>query len=204
MKGSAIEALVEVKTLNAGERYHNVDDKRCAAVAQRQRQIHNEYSRKAQYIDATFNGVPNGGGPVMSHLRKFGRVRGAVFGSLGEWSEDVEILVRLCTDRIARLTWMTAGFRNEQDGRAIIFKYAMKKLAILSLKSVADLVYARRESIGSNYGGASKDAKDSALKFAAGALLENSSIHQSLRGGSCENYMRGEIELSSFPRKINK
>ena len=29
-------------------------------------------------------------------------------------------------------------------------------------------------------------------EFAAGALLENSSIHQSLRGGSCENYTSGE------------
>ena len=59
-------------------------------------------------------------------------------------------------------------------------------------------MYARRESIGSNDGGASKDAKDTGhqciliQKFAAGALLENSSIHQSLRGGSCENYTSGE------------
>ena len=88
--------------------------------------------------------VGGGGGAVTAHLRKFGRIRGLVFGSYGEWSEDVDTLVRMCTRQIAKNSWMEAGFRNQADARAIFTQHIFKKLAVLSLKSVADLLYDRR------------------------------------------------------------
>ena len=53
MKGSALTALGEVKTLNAGQRYTNgpKSKKRCVPVNKRQGQIHTEYIRKARKID---------------------------------------------------------------------------------------------------------------------------------------------------------
>ena len=71
-----------------------------------------------------------------THMLSVGRIRCLVFGRQGEWSDDVEVLVRLCTNRIAEDTWKDAGFRCEGDARAIIFNYVIKKLAILSLRAV--------------------------------------------------------------------
>ena len=60
MKESALTALGEVKTLNAGQRYTNgpKSKKRCVPVNKRQGQIHTEYIRKAREIDAKYNNVP--------------------------------------------------------------------------------------------------------------------------------------------------
>ena len=72
--------------------------------------------------------VGGGGGSVTAaHLRKFGRIRGLAFGSFGEWSEDVDDLVRMCTRQSAKNSWMDAGFRNQAEARAIFTQHIFKK-----------------------------------------------------------------------------
>ena len=116
------------------------------------------------------------------NLRKFGRIRGLVFGSYGEWSEDVDTLVRMCTRQIAKNSWMEAGFRNQADARAIFTQHIFKKLAVLSLKSVADLIYDRREAIGSNDGGESRAHVSSHIQEMEASLIESAGIHAGIRG----------------------
>ena len=106
-----------------------------------------------------------------THMLSVGRIRCLVFGRQGEWSDDVEVLVRLCTNRIAEDTWKDAGFRCEGDARAIIFNYVIKKLAILSLRAVAVLLRDRREGIGSSAGGVSKKHVQGALQLAKNANM---------------------------------
>ena len=180
-KGSAKEFLGEVKTLNGGARYLNAGDERRAAVEKRAKLIHKEYINKAIKIDAEYNNVADGGGPVHTHMLSVGRIRCLVFGRQGEWSDDVEVLVRLCTNRIAEDTWKEAGFRCEGDARAIIFNYVIKKLAILSLRAVAVLLRDRREGIGSSDGGVSKKHVQGALQLAENAALDHASMVQHLR-----------------------
>jgi hypothetical protein len=82
-------------------------------------------------------------------LAKYGKVRELEVGSFGEWSDNVETLVKVCASRIAHFTWQEAGYRNEQDACEILKTFCFKKLAILSLHEIAVLLRNRANQIGS-------------------------------------------------------
>ena len=124
------------------------------------------------------------GGPVAMHLAKFGCVRGLVFGSYGEWSEDVEDLVRMCTREIAKLHWMEAGFNSQMEANALYTNYTFKKLTILSLKSVADLMSNRMSDIGSDDGGKGKAHTKGWRKDMEASRMEQAGIHTDIRNNS--------------------
>ena len=69
-------------------------------------------------------------------------------GSFGEWSDNVETLVKVCASRIAHFTWQEAGYRNEQDACAILTTHCFKGLAILSLREIAVLLHNTADQIG--------------------------------------------------------
>ena len=121
------------------------------------------------------------GGPVAAHMAKFGRIRGLVFGSYGEWSEDVDDLVRMCAKAIADKQWRISGMANPNEAYGLFKNYIFKELAILSLKSVADLLYDRREALGSDDGGESQIAMKDVLYQMDAAQLEYADIHAGLR-----------------------
>ena len=139
--------------------------------------------------DGGENGNGNGGdgvgmmngGPVAAHMMTFGRIRGLVFGSYGEWSEDVDDLVRMCAKAIADKQWQISGMASPNEAYGLFKNYIFKKLAILSLKSVADLLYARREALGSDDGGEGQIAMKDVLAHLDAAQLEQADIHAGLR-----------------------
>ena len=77
---------------------------------------------------------------------------------------------------------MDAGFRNQAEARAILTQHIFKKLAFLSLKSVADLLYDRRESIGSADGGDSRAHVGSHMQEMEASMIESAGIHAGIRG----------------------
>ena len=139
--------------------------------------------------DSSENGNGNGGdgvgmmngGPVAAHMASFGRIRDLVFGSYGERSEDVDDVVRTCAKAIADKQWQISGMASPNEAYGLFKNYIFKKLAILSLKSVADLLYNRREALGSDDGGESQIAMKDVLAQMDAAQLEHADIHAGLR-----------------------
>lgn len=111
-------------------------------------------------------------------------------GSSGEWSEDVDDLVRTCAKAIADKQWRISGMASPNEAYGLFKNYIFKKLAFLSLKSVADLLYAyeRREALGSDNGGEGQTAMKDVLAQMDAAQLEHADIH----AGSCRLTKRRE------------
>ena len=63
------------------------------------------YSLIFLLVDRKWNNSDGSIGPCELHLSKYGKVRELAIGSFGEWSDDVQILVRVCASRIAHFTW---------------------------------------------------------------------------------------------------
>ena len=73
-----------------------------------------------------------------SHLQGFGTVQGFVFGSYGEWSKEVDVLLK-------KVHWNDRG--KDMGGRRFLvrggFLECLQDLAFESLKGVADLLIRR-------------------------------------------------------------
>jgi len=83
-----------------------------------------------------------------AHLETFGRVQGFVFGSFGEWSEDVDVLLKKCIGMIAEKTWQDAGFMCVEDSLSVLTACIRQDLAFESLKGVAQLLIRRVKHVG--------------------------------------------------------
>ena len=127
---------------------------RASAVAERAKLVHGQYLKKARKLDRDFNahsgnlGDPDG--PVVCELKRFGRVRGLVFGGFGEWSQDVEDLLHDLIKVIADDVWKEWGFVKFEDCVSVLSNAVVRDLGIESLRLCARLILDRRDSIGSD------------------------------------------------------
>ena len=127
-------------------------------------------------------------GPCEAHLITYGKVKELAIGSfgelVGEWRDDVHIVIKACAARIAHCTWQESGYSDEEDACAILTTYCFKKLAILSLREVAVLLRNRVNQIGTGNKETRKNNKQyimRAIRAADLARLEHARMHEALR-----------------------
>jgi len=82
------------------------------------------------------------------HLESFGKILGLVFGSYGEWSKDVNLLMDLCIERIAARDWVIEGYQCPNDFKSVLTSTLKSDLGRISLRLVAQLIHSRMRSIG--------------------------------------------------------
>ena len=98
------------------------------------------------------------------------------------------IIVTICADIIASNTWKYSGYNTEDDARACIKNYIMKRLSISCLRGVAVLVLLKdRFDMPGSIGVEGKQQKKSknytknALRVADNAMIEGACIHREAR-----------------------
>ena len=142
---TAQRSLADVKTLHRGSSTYRESDtnpgKRGEAVARRARQVHREYVRKARRLDKDFgDGAPladGEAGPVQRKLAEFGRIRGFVFGAVGECSPDVDKFITELAEMGAERKWRKMGARNVREAKGIIVGMARQAIGIAAVRSAA-------------------------------------------------------------------
>lgn len=82
------------------------------------------------------------------HLESFGKILALVFGTYGEWSRDVNLLVDLCIGRIAERDWVIEGYQCPNDFKSVLTSTLKSDLGRISLLKVAMLIHSRLRSIG--------------------------------------------------------
>ena len=118
-------------------------------------------------------------------------------GRFGEVSRHTLIIVKICADMIASNTWKYSGYNTENDARACIKNYIMKKrLSISCLRGVAVLLKDRfdmPDSIGveGKQQKKSKNYTKGASYVADNAMIEGACIHREARQWS---NVKGEEE----------
>ena len=147
-------ALGEVKTLNAGKAYMKTPNEHRAAVKERARKIPKQYLKKAKDIDFKYN---NGNPCVENELKKYRSIQSFVFGSFGEWSDDVDVFLEAVCSIIAANEWKELGYQQEKYYKSVLMSNVKSELAVLSLRTVAKLMSDRFSNISTNL----KDGKDS-------------------------------------------
>ena len=83
-----------------------------------------------------------------SHLESFGKILGLVFGTYGEWSRDVNLLMDLCIGQIAERDWVIEGYQCPADFKSVLTSVLKSDLGLISLRLVANLIHSRMRSIG--------------------------------------------------------
>ena len=85
-----------------------------------------------------------------SHFESFGKILGLVFGTYGEWSKDVNLLMDQCIERIASRDWVIEGYQCPNDFKSVLVLTSTLKsdLGRISLRLVAQLIHSRMRSIG--------------------------------------------------------
>ena len=74
---------------------------------------------------------------VMDRLASFGEVRGAAFGAYGEWSIDVDHLLRAAAEHYATTHWRRLGMRSMEDLRAITIARYRRRLGMRAVQCMA-------------------------------------------------------------------
>ena len=140
---AARRTLGDVKTLHRGTSTYVAADvrqgKRGNAVRKRGHQVHNQYHRKAQRLDRDF-GPPlaeGAKGRVEQKLASFGRIKGFVFGAVGESSPDVAEFIKDLADLGAERKWRRMGARNIREARGLIKGLALQAIGIAAVRSAA-------------------------------------------------------------------
>ena len=79
--------------------------------------MHAEYARHARDLDRRFHPEMIDGeglGPISRRLRRYPTVRGVVYGSFGEGSDDAHTLVQMAATFAAEEHWRRAGARGRR------------------------------------------------------------------------------------------
>ena len=160
MRGPQGRCLADVKCISVcATRYAAArfsQNKRAEAVATRARMVHGDYIRKAKHADKTYNNtLPNQVGPIEAKLQTFPQTQGLVFGAYGEVSEEVERLLRLCSEKRAARSWRGIGARTKQEATDLLMEDMRARVGILGVRVHAQMKGQRRlEIIGNSKAGA--------------------------------------------------
>eukprot|EP00973_Karenia_brevis_P073939 10277500-Karenia_brevis.AAC.1 len=147
--GPMRDVLVEFKTLHVGVSTYPGSSTRCRAVARRAAAIDAEYLSKSRRLDRRWHGTLEGHvGPVEAKLRSFGRVRGLVFGSWAEASDDVDwLLNQIAEIGCTRRRGLRAG-RDEDDERVAILTALQRRWGLAAARANAQLLLRRLGHVG--------------------------------------------------------
>ena len=148
--GPVQETLAELKTLHYGTSTYPASELRCRAVGRRAATIEAEYLGKARSLDRQWLGTAaNQQGPVEAKLRGYDKVRGLVFGSWGEASDDVDWLLSQAADIGAV---RSRGRRAEEDDtddlRAVLITQLQRRWGMTALRANARLLLGRLAYVG--------------------------------------------------------
>ena len=143
-KQRALRSLGDVKCISVcPSRYGRprmADNKRCGAVAERQRLVPLETRRAARKVDRKRNGTQQGvKGPVETELESYGVVEGLVFGAYGEVSEHVDQLMLAAAGKAAGVHWRTMGAQNVADAKSAYVTRFRDWLGIEGVRSHAKM-----------------------------------------------------------------
>ena len=131
------------------------------ALLNKQRSVSPSYVRKAKAADLEFNaGVnPGGDGPVVAHLRTFGRVRGFAVSVHGV-SEDVICFLKYLADKAGHKRWRLMGARSPAEAKSVYYNQFRQQLGIVMARSLSRLMFDRLNHVvyGPNHEDAARHA----------------------------------------------
>lgn len=87
-------------------------------------------------------------GPILRHLRSFGRTRGLAFGAYGEASSDVHDLLSAAATQQAERVWREAGARSAAEMRALLIGRARRRMGMAAVQAFARHRLARVPYVG--------------------------------------------------------
>ena len=152
-----LPTLLELKTLHFGSSTYGHGPCRCDAVDRRARALQGEYANKAREVDRRYCDTLEGDtGPVTTHLRSFGDVKGLVFGAWGETSPDVERLLALLARRGAALHWRALDCQDENAAKGILAWMLRRRWGLTALRECARLKLERLAFVGRGAGAAAE------------------------------------------------
>jgi hypothetical protein len=145
------EYLFDVKTLSAGgPNYHRRYRANGGAVAERARQVPQQYETAARRLDLRHHGtIAPDTGPVLTALRGYPPVRGLVFGAYGEASQDVHALLKAAAVQGAKQRWSSMGARSCAEAEGIFSALLRRRWGIVSVREYARMRLARVCYVGS-------------------------------------------------------
>ena len=85
-----------------------------------------------------------------AHLETFGVICSFVVGAYGEWSKDVDALIKLCIEEISNNEWASSGFLCQDDCRSVLTAQIRQEWAFLCLQESAQLILRRLNAVGNN------------------------------------------------------
>ena len=130
------QRLLDVKTMTFGSKYGPArfrHARRCDSVKIRGLSVHREVSNKARDIDITYNGWrPESGnlGPVQQRLQGFGRIKGLVVVTHGEFSPDLINLIEQLSKQGASSRHRDMGFDNVNETMSTVKQQVFLSLGI--------------------------------------------------------------------------
>ena len=147
-------------------------------VDKRQNGLTDEYAKKLHAKDQKWCGTaPGTTGPLEAKLSSFGRLRGLVFGTVGEVSEDVDKLVHALAHAGATARKGAAGTMSLDALRGYLIRHARKSIGITHWRGLATLLLDRRNAFTD--GGAAE-----ALRSASRGRNSASQTHQHQRAAT--------------------
>ena len=148
------QRLAELKRINENRTNYSpqVFAGRMLAVERRAGKLQREYERKAQRLDVNYGVTPPGErGPCCDRLESYGPVLGLVVGHFGEWSHDLNQLVRamakVAVPRVGRM-YSALG---EERAMAVLLNKARRDIAWAGLNANAKLLLDRAEWVGQTF-----------------------------------------------------
>ena len=151
-------------------------------MARRARGLHNEYVAKARAVDEQYAGAaPGTDGPVTRRLLSYGHVRGLVFGSWGEASEDVEHLLSEVAQTGARARWRSMGCPDVAAAVGCLAWMLRRRWGIAALRENARLKLERMAYVGRGAIHAAARRQRSELEHATRARLLQARQHYAVR-----------------------
>jgi hypothetical protein len=166
------QVLLEIKTLHYAPSTYTSSTQRCNAVARRAANVEVEYLRKARSLDQRWLGTIDGQlGPIELKLRSFGGVRGLVFGSWGEASEDVEWLLNQLADAGSYRHRLALQAATPQGAKATLIWLLQRRWGMAALRANARLLLERLGHVGRGATAAASRRSNARSEFSARAHL---------------------------------
>jgi hypothetical protein len=156
--------LQDVKVLHWGPRYSG-SDVAGGTTESRQRQVHKDYFKKAQWVDEKFNGWTGVkfGGPVCTALKEYGQIEGIVY-SAHRVSSHVKDAVDRCANSAAA-GWAADGARSRKEAKAAYKQGMVKAIGILNTREFSRLKFDRIDiMLGEGKGNAARNRADAAYE----------------------------------------
>ena len=140
--GAPIQRLYDFKAINQCKtRYKPTQTERCEPVNKRAAEIPDEYIKKLREKDRRYHNTANGEvGPMEEALMSYDGCSGLVGGFYGEFSKDVDRLIKLAAQEGAELHAAKYGLESSKQIRSVLANKIRTNWAMALARGNADVI----------------------------------------------------------------